>query len=532
VRNAVRQSSLMLASGATLLAFAIAAGVCVGVVKATSTEVSDAAEVRLESAQMGMQLNQASDFLTNEVRAYAVSLDRSHLDQYWNEINGTKTRDHVVARLQELGTPQDELELIVKAKNNSDALVTTETRAMRLVLDATDVPLASMPTAVASYALSAADKAMSTEQKLSTARSILFDAKYTSDKALIAGPITQFQQKMTDRVQQRFADTEASQKRAETWMLVLTVLLALGIIGVLWSLHSLVGRVVARYARQLSGRSAGDVAQLEASGTRELHELAAAFNAQTRENVVLVESIRERSVVVSAEVDAASSASDLVNQNVQAVAAAVEQMSASVEEIAGNAGRASNVAGDAVVKARATNDTMRRLGESSAEIGKVIELITAIAEQTNLLALNATIEAARAGEAGRGFAVVANEVKDLAKETARATEDISSRIAAMQGDTDLSVRAIAEISETIDTIASFQNVIAAAVEEQTATTGEIARSVHEAAQGTSAVAERLGSVAAAAAGEPAGRPAVGADERFGVRPPGAYRIAEASASRR
>jgi methyl-accepting chemotaxis protein len=147
-----------------------------------------------------------------------------------------------------------------------------------------------------------------------------------------------------------------------------------------------------------------------------------------------------------------------------------------------------------------TNATVAKLGESSAEIGNVVKVITGIAQQTNLLALNATIEAARAGEAGKGFAVVANEVKELAKQTAHATEDISRKIEAIQGDARGAVEAIRQIGNVINQINDIQNTIATAVEEQTATTGEISRNIAEAASGSSEIALNITGVAQAARG--------------------------------
>jgi methyl-accepting chemotaxis protein len=173
-------------------------------------------------------------------------------------------------------------------------------------------------------------------------------------------------------------------------------------------------------------------------------------------------------------------------------------MQASIREISKNANDSARVAKDAVVMAQSTNNTMRKLGESSREIGNVIKVITSIAQQTNLLALNATIEAARAGEAGKGFAVVANEVKELAKQTAKATEEISQKIEAIQSGTKGAFTAIEEIGTIINQINDISNSIASAVEEQTATTNEIGRSVTEAAQAIDDVAKTIGGVAVSA----------------------------------
>lgn len=193
-----------------------------------------------------------------------------------------------------------------------------------------------------------------------------------------------------------------------------------------------------------------------------------------------------------------SAAAEEVSSNIQSVAAAVEEMGVSIREIAKNATDAAKIASTAVTVANETNVRVSRLGDSSAEIGKVVKVITSIAEQTNLLALNATIEAARAGENGKGFAVVAHEVKELAKETAKATEDISRKIEAIQEDTTSAVEAIRQIAEVIHQMNDISNSIASAVEEQTATTNEIGRNVAEAAKGSGEIAENITSVAQAA----------------------------------
>jgi methyl-accepting chemotaxis protein len=180
-----------------------------------------------------------------------------------------------------------------------------------------------------------------------------------------------------------------------------------------------------------------------------------------------------------------------VSATVGTVAAGAEEMGVAISAIARGANDAADVAASAVRVAEDTQATIVKLGASSAEIGEVVKVITSIAEQTNLLALNATIEAARAGEAGKGFAVVAGEVKELAKETATATAGITTRIEAIQADTQAAVAAITQISGIIAQINETQTGIAAAVEEQTATTVEISRSVAEVATGSAGIADSI-----------------------------------------
>jgi methyl-accepting chemotaxis protein len=200
----------------------------------------------------------------------------------------------------------------------------------------------------------------------------------------------------------------------------------------------------------------------------------------------------------SAQVGVVAAAAEQVSRTVQTVAAGAEQMGASIREIAQNAAQAAKVAAQATTEVQATTEQVSRLGRSSQEIGDVVKVITSIAEQTNLLALNATIEAARAGDAGKGFAVVAGEVKELATETARATEDIARRVEAIQADTDGAVAAIDQIARIITQINDYQLTIASAVEEQTATTTEMSRGVAEAATSAGEIATSITAVAAAA----------------------------------
>jgi methyl-accepting chemotaxis protein len=239
------------------------------------------------------------------------------------------------------------------------------------------------------------------------------------------------------------------------------------------------------------------LSQLRQNVTK-IAQTAQALAAASQELTAVSQQMAANAEETATQANVASAAAEQVSSNVTTVSTGTEEMGASIKEIAKSANEAAKVATSAVMVAEKTNATVAKLGESSAEIGNVIKVITSIAQQTNLLALNATIEAARAGEAGKGFAVVANEVKELAKQTAKATEDISRKIEAIQGDTKGAVEAIAQIGKIINQINDIQNTIASAVEEQTATTGEISRNVAEAAKGSSEIAQNITGVAQAA----------------------------------
>ncbi|MEO9593164.1 methyl-accepting chemotaxis protein [Rhodopirellula bahusiensis] len=248
---------------------------------------------------------------------------------------------------------------------------------------------------------------------------------------------------------------------------------------------------------QVGSRLQGFFSDLRAS-IESIAENATSLAGASEELSAVSTQMSSNAEETSSQAQIVSSASTEVSQNIQTVTTGVEELNSAIREIARNATEASKISNQAVGVASDTNDTITKLGASSLEIGKVVKVITSIAEQTNLLALNATIEAARAGEAGKGFAVVANEVKELAKETAKATEDISGKIETIQSDTGGAVSAIREISEVINQINDISNTIASAVEEQTATANEIGRNIGEASQGADEIAKNITSVASAA----------------------------------
>ena len=248
---------------------------------------------------------------------------------------------------------------------------------------------------------------------------------------------------------------------------------------------------------QIGEKLSGFFQEMRAS-LQKIGQSAQSVGSASEELTAISQQMAGNAEETSTQATVVSAASEQVSKNVNVVAASSEEMLASIREIAKSANESARVARNAVGVAESTNQTIARLGDSSIEIGKVIKVITSIAQQTNLLALNATIEAARAGEAGKGFAVVANEVKELAKETAKATEEIGQKIEAIQGDSKAAVGAIGEVSTIINQINDLSNTIASAVEEQTATTNEIGRNVAEAAKGTNEIARNITGVATAA----------------------------------
>jgi len=316
------------------------------------------------------------------------------------------------------------------------------------------------------------------------------------------------------------ARVDSAHSGALRWMFVAALIaMCLGFV-----LIERVSRSITRPLRRavgvLDGAAAGDLTEyLDIDTLDEIGQMAKALNASLDSTASIVRSIREGAVGLaassdelsataaqmsasaeqtSAQVSAITSAAEQASHTVQVVASSAEEMSSSVREIASSANEAAAVAAGAVGSAQNANDAVSKLGRSSTEIGEVVKVITSIAEQTNLLALNATIEAARAGEAGKGFAVVASEVKELAKETAKATEEIGSRISAIQSDTVQAVDAIRDITEIIDRINDIQTTIASAVEEQSVTTNEISRNAGENAELAREIASNIGGVAQAA----------------------------------
>lgn len=496
----MRQSTITFSSiaVAAVLSALLVAGILFS--RAASVAVEEANDRQTALLSLADQVRASSAGLTDDVRHFALTGDDRYLDSYWTEVDETQSQAAAVAELEALGVAADDLALVDESSANSAQLVDTETRAMRLLLEADGVAPSAMPSAIAGHDLSAADADLSSEEQRALAQTILFDEAYRGEVDRIMGPLDEFAERLSSETAAAIDAASARSNLANLLLIGLGILIPAGIAALLWVVHVQMARPVSSYVEALAAREAADGSRLHPRGTVELRSLADALNDEFERSESLLSDIQESARRTSGEASNLSAASQQVSQNVATVATAIEEMNASVREIAQSATDASQVAEDAVLEADSTNVSVQQLGTSSQEIGQVVGAITAIAEQTNLLALNATIEAARAGDAGKGFAVVANEVKELAHQTATATEDITARIGAIQQETETAVAGIGRIAEVIRQISDHQQTISSAVDEQTATTNEIARNVNEAATGVNDVAAGAQAVADIAGG--------------------------------
>ncbi|PWJ53860.1 methyl-accepting chemotaxis protein [Quadrisphaera granulorum] len=343
-------------------------------------------------------------------------------------------------------------------------------------------------------------------------------AKLTPAAKVVEAALQDIQKTENDAADQMAADGEAAYKSAVAVLVGCSVLALLLAVAIAVVVARSVTKPLAAVVRIMGGMAAGrlnerlgmtrkdELGQLAASTDASLDALAGAVREIRDEAAALASSSSSLSSVssqlsASAEEAAAqtvlvSAATEEVSASIATVAAAGEEMTAAITQIATATSEASQMASSAVNAAGSAGGAIERLGVSSKEIGDVVKLITSIAEQTNLLALNATIEAARAGELGKGFAVVAGEVKELARQTAQATDEIIGKVTATQGDASAAAAAVTEIGDVIGRIDAVQATIAAAVEEQSATTSEMVRNVTEISTGSNEISANISSIAA------------------------------------
>ncbi len=415
---------------------------------------------QIEFKQLGIDLKNSSDYLTDQARRYVQFGEKEFYDNYWKEVNEIKTRDNVVSRLQELGAPKEELDLIEQAKNNSDALITTEDTAMKAVK----------------------------KGDLNQARKLMFDANYDKNKEQIMQPIRKFQETMNLRAE---GETERVRKKGNQLFLITIILITTLILLIIITFVILTRKignlnVINNKLKELANNEGDLTSRIVISNKDEIGEIADSVNKMLGNLQILIREINNTTIEVEGQSGKFAKTADEFKEGSEHIAAAMEEMAAGAQEQTTSAIEVANAIkklsrlieqsnesgkilesfsqeilhiskesneqmNSSVEQMFSINnimkdavDKVKGLDTQSQEISKLVQVIQSIADQTNLLALNAAIEAARAGEAGKGFAVVAQEIRKLAEGVGNSLVEITNIVRGIQGESKTVVNSLGE----------------------------------------------------------------------------------------